>query len=65
MSDEMRDSEAEFLAAKAAKQSVRQELKDDLQRLDDVVRSMRERVNSLPDEQRKEQLRRWWPWWDK
>ena len=65
MSDEMRDSEAEFLAAKAAKQSVRQELKDDLQRLDDVVRSMRQRVESLPDEQRREQLRRWWPWWDK
>ena len=65
MSDEMRDSEAEFLAAKAAKQSVRQELKDDLQRLDDVVRAMRQRVDSLPDEQPKEQIRRWWPWWEK
>lgn len=61
----MRQSEAEFLAAKAAKQSVRQDLKDDLQRLDDVVRAMRERVESLPDEQRREQIRRWWPWSDK
>ena len=65
MSDEMRQSEADFVAAKEAKQSVRQELKADLQRLDDVVRAMRTRVESLPEEDRAERLRRWWPWWDK
>ena len=65
MSDEMRESERDFMEAKAAKQSVRQELKADLQRLDDVVQAMRQRVESLPDEARAERLRRWWPWWDK
>ena len=65
MSEEMRKSEEEFTRAKAAKQSVREELKRDLARLDEVVDGMRQKVDSLPDSAQAERLKRRWPWWDK
>lgn len=66
MSDEMRRSEDEFREAKAAKQSVREELKADLARLDEVARAMRQRVEAMPEGHAEtNRAKGWWPWWDK